>query len=79
MFERFTRGARETVTGAVTRAGRAAAESITEEHLLLALLDRQGGRAGFALTALGLTDRRASVEVDLAEARRRGGRSGRAR
>ncbi|MDK0522162.1 Clp protease N-terminal domain-containing protein [Streptomyces sp. ML-6] len=73
MFERFTRGARETVTGAVAHAERTRAESITEEHLLLALLDRQDGRAGFALAALGLTDRRASVEADLAEARRRGG------
>lgn len=73
MFERFTKGARATVTGAVTHAERAGAGSITEEHLLLALLDQEGGRASFALAALGLVDRRASVESALAAARRRGG------
>lgn len=73
MFERFTAGARATVTGAVTHAERAGADAITEEHLLLALLDQEGGRASFATAALGLTDRRASVEVALADARRRGG------
>ncbi|ROQ66100.1 ClpA/ClpB-like protein [Streptomyces sp. 840.1] len=73
MFERFTRGARATVTGAVTHADRTGAGPVTEEHLLLALLDQEGGRASFAAAALGLTDRRASVEAALAEARRRGG------
>lgn len=73
MFERFTKGARATVTGAVTHAERAGAGSVTEEHLLLALLDQEGGRASFVLAALGLVDRRASVESALADARRRGG------
>ncbi|MFB6713059.1 MULTISPECIES: Clp protease N-terminal domain-containing protein [unclassified Streptomyces] len=73
MFERFTRSARATVTGAVNHAERADAGSITEEHLLLALLDQEGGRASFAVTALGLVDRRASMEAALADARRRGG------
>ncbi|MFE7628742.1 Clp protease N-terminal domain-containing protein [Streptomyces sp. NPDC057509] len=73
MFERFTHGARATVTGAVEHAERAGAGAVTEEHLLLALLDQVTGRASFAVTALGLTDRRASVEAGLAEARRRGG------
>ncbi|MFJ3142978.1 Clp protease N-terminal domain-containing protein [Streptomyces halstedii] len=73
MFERFTQGARATVTGAVTHAERAGAGSVTEEHLLLSLLDRPGGRSAFALTALGLTDRRSSLETACAEARRRGG------
>lgn len=73
MFERFTKGARATVTGAATHAERADAGSVTEEHLLLALLDQEGGRASFAVAALGLTDRRASVEAALADARRRGG------
>ncbi|MFF2013694.1 Clp protease N-terminal domain-containing protein [Streptomyces sp. NPDC058195] len=73
MFERFTGGARGVVTGAVARAERAGAVAVTEEHLLLALLDRGEGRAGFAAAALGLTDRRAAVEEDLATARRRGG------
>ncbi|MFG2591507.1 Clp protease N-terminal domain-containing protein [Streptomyces sp. NPDC048438] len=73
MFERFTVGARATVTGAVTHAERAGAGSVTEEHLLLSLLDQEGSRASFAVTALGLTDRRASMEAALGEARRRGG------
>lgn len=73
MFERFTKGARATVTGAVAHAERTGAGPITEEHLLLALLDQEGGRASFAVTALGLVDRRASVEAGLADARRRGG------
>ncbi|HEY9328145.1 MAG TPA: Clp protease N-terminal domain-containing protein [Streptomyces sp.] len=73
MFERFTKGARATVGGAVTHAERADADTVSEEHLLLALLDQEGGRAPFAVAALGLTDRRASVEAALADARRRGG------
>ncbi|MGW1812418.1 Clp protease N-terminal domain-containing protein [Streptomyces sp. NPDC002125] len=73
MFERFTKGARATVTGAVTHAERAGSDSVTEEHLLLSLLDQEGSRASFAVAALGLTDRRASIEAALAEARRRGG------
>ncbi|WNI22490.1 Clp protease N-terminal domain-containing protein [Streptomyces sp. ITFR-16] len=73
MFERFTRGARATVTGAVEHAERTGAGHVTEEHLLLALLDQEGGRVPFALAALGITDRRASVAAALAEARRRGG------
>ncbi|GHA82381.1 MULTISPECIES: Clp protease N-terminal domain-containing protein [Streptomyces] len=73
MFERFTKGARAAVTGAVTHAERAGADSVTEEHLLLSLLDQKGGRSSFAVVALGLTDRRASMESAFAEARRRGG------
>ncbi|MFF7336462.1 Clp protease N-terminal domain-containing protein [Streptomyces sp. NPDC008163] len=75
MFERFTKEARATVTGAVDHAGRTGASPVTGEHLLLALLDQEDGRAAFALTALGLVDRRESVEAALAEARRRGGMS----
>ncbi|MDQ0794026.1 Clp protease N-terminal domain-containing protein [Streptomyces sp. B1I3] len=73
MFERFTQGARAAVTGAVTHAERIGADSVTEEHLLLSLLDRTGSRSSFALAALGLVDHRGSVEAQLAEARRRGG------
>ncbi|CAM5413989.1 Clp protease N-terminal domain-containing protein [Streptomyces atroolivaceus] len=73
MFERFTEGARATVTGAVVHAERARAESVTEEHLLLSLMDQEGSRSSFALAVLGLSDRRASVEAALGEARRRGG------
>ncbi|MDF9806625.1 ATP-dependent Clp protease ATP-binding subunit ClpA [Streptomyces sp. HB372] len=73
MFERFTRGARAAVKGAVAQAERAGAGSVTEEHLLLALLEQEGGRTSFAVTALGLHDRRASLDGAFAEARRRGG------
>ncbi|MFE7760160.1 Clp protease N-terminal domain-containing protein [Streptomyces sp. NPDC057438] len=77
MFERFTKDARAVVLGAVDHAERTRAGEVTEEHLLLSLLDREASRASFALAALGLagTDRRESVERDLAEARRRGGLS----
>ncbi|MGW6687908.1 Clp protease N-terminal domain-containing protein [Streptomyces sp. NPDC054961] len=67
MFERFTRDARSAVTGAVTEAQRAGAASVTEEHLLLALL-AQG-----ALDPLGVD--RDALAADLAAARRRGGMS----
>ncbi|MER5555019.1 Clp protease N-terminal domain-containing protein [Streptomyces sp. NPDC002793] len=73
MFERFTKGARATVTGAVTHAERAGADSVTEEHLLLSLLDQECGRTSLALASLGIAGRRASVEEALAQARRRGG------
>ncbi|MFD8710705.1 Clp protease N-terminal domain-containing protein [Streptomyces anulatus] len=73
MFERFTRGARAAVKGAVAQAERAGADSVTEEHLLLALLEQEGGRTSFAVTALGLHGRRASLDAAFAEARRRGG------
>ncbi|MFJ6811243.1 Clp protease N-terminal domain-containing protein [Streptomyces anulatus] len=73
MFERFTRGARAAVKGAVAQAERAGADSVTEEHLLLALLEQEGGRTSFAVTSLGLHDRRASLDAAFAEARRRGG------
>ncbi|MDX2700176.1 peptidase [Streptomyces ipomoeae] len=75
MFERFTKDARAVVLGAVDHAERAQASKVTEEHLLLALLDRRAGRASFALTSLGLAERRDSVERALAEAQRRAGLS----
>ncbi|MFG2620987.1 Clp protease N-terminal domain-containing protein [Streptomyces sp. NPDC048507] len=67
MFERFTRDARDAVTGAVDEARGAGAAAVTEEHLLLALVDRG------ALDPLGV-DRRA-LRTRLAESRRRGGMS----
>ncbi|MCX4691065.1 Clp protease N-terminal domain-containing protein [Streptomyces sp. NBC_01408] len=67
MFERFTPDARATVTGAVAEARRSGAPTVTEEHLLLALLS-QG-----ALDPLGVD--RTAVAADLAAARRRGGMS----
>ncbi|KND27467.1 Clp protease N-terminal domain-containing protein [Streptomyces stelliscabiei] len=77
MFERFTKDARAVVLGAVDHAERTRATEVTEEHLLLSLLDREASRASFALAALGLAgaDRRETVERALAEARRRGGLS----
>lgn len=75
MFERFTEGARGVVTGAVGHSERMAADKITEEHMLLALLDQEGTRASFAFAALGIRDRRPAVEQSLADARRHGGLS----
>ncbi|MGV9563973.1 Clp protease N-terminal domain-containing protein [Streptomyces sp. NPDC003480] len=75
MFERFTKDARAVVAGAVGHCERAGEERVDEAHLLLALLDREGSRAAFALASLGLAGRRDAVERDLAEARRRGGLS----
>ncbi|MES4888851.1 Clp protease N-terminal domain-containing protein [Streptomyces sp. NPDC096012] len=73
MFERFTKDARAVVEEAVGYAHGSGAQIVDAEHLLLALLDREGGRASFALSALGLTERRESVRRALAEARRRAG------
>ncbi|MFF7840130.1 Clp protease N-terminal domain-containing protein [Streptomyces ossamyceticus] len=73
MFERFTKDARAVVLAAVDHAERSSADKVTEEHLLLALLDRRASRASFALASLGLADHRGSVEQALANARRRGG------
>lgn len=75
MFERFTEGARGVVKGAVGHSARAGADTISEEHMLMALLDLEGTRASFACASLGLVDRRASMESALEEARRRGGLS----
>jgi len=75
MFERFTKDARAVVLGAVVHAERLDAARVEEQHVLLALLDREASRASFALTSLGLGGRRDSVERALAESRRRGGLS----
>jgi ATP-dependent Clp protease ATP-binding subunit ClpA len=75
MFERFTKGARAAVKGAVVQAERQGAPVVTEEHLLLALLDAEDTKASFVLRTLGATDRRESLESALADARRRGGLS----
>ncbi|WP_405906697.1 MULTISPECIES: Clp protease N-terminal domain-containing protein [unclassified Streptomyces] len=75
MFERFTKGARAVVEGAVAHCQRAGEGRVDEAHMLLALLDREGSRGSFALTSLGLAGRRDSVVRELAEARRRGGLS----
>src|SRR4029077_7416935 len=58
-----------------SHSGRVGAETVEEEHMLLSLLDREGSRGSFALTSLGESGFRESLERDLAEARRRGGLS----
>ncbi|MET8133482.1 MULTISPECIES: Clp protease N-terminal domain-containing protein [unclassified Streptomyces] len=75
MFERFTKDARAVVEGAVSHSERVGAGTVEEEHMLLALLDREGSRGSFVLTSLGAAGFRESLERDLAEARRRGGLS----
>ncbi len=75
MFERFTKDARAVVTGAVEQAERGGARTVDAEHLLLALLDREGSRVSFALAALGGGGWLESVRRALGEARRRGGLS----
>ncbi|CAL9439641.1 Clp protease N-terminal domain-containing protein [Streptomyces sp. Tu 3180] len=75
MFERFTKDARAVVKGAVERAEGARARTVGAEHLLLALLEREGSRASFALAALGAGERKESVRRALEEARRRAGLS----
>ncbi|MDF3297929.1 Clp protease N-terminal domain-containing protein [Streptomyces tropicalis] len=75
MFERFTRDARAVVRGAVEHAERTGARSVDAGHLLLALLDRDAGRAASALAALGLDGRREEVRRALDETRRHAGLS----
>ncbi|WP_369172324.1 Clp protease N-terminal domain-containing protein [Streptomyces sp. R28] len=75
MFERFTKDARAVVTGAVEQAERGGAQTVDAGHLLLALLDREGSRASFALAALGGGQWLESVRLALGEAQRRGGLS----
>ncbi|WP_406178940.1 Clp protease N-terminal domain-containing protein [Streptomyces canus] len=75
MFERFTKDARAVVMGAVEHAEGAGTGSVDAEHLLLALLEREGSRASFALAALGLAERGDAVREALGEARRRAGLS----
>jgi ATP-dependent Clp protease ATP-binding subunit ClpA len=76
MFERFTKDARSVVKGAFEYVeGGGGGQVVVPEHLLLALLDREGSRGSFALAALGLGERRESVRQALGAARRRAGLS----
>ncbi|MFH8241931.1 Clp protease N-terminal domain-containing protein [Streptomyces sp. NPDC018321] len=78
MFNRFTKDARDVVQEAVRHAEEARAQTVGPEHLLLALLDREGSRGSFALRALGVLGaggRGDAVRQALAEARRRAGLS----
>ncbi|GAA2288307.1 Clp protease N-terminal domain-containing protein [Streptomyces hawaiiensis] len=75
MFERFTKDARDVVKSAYAHVegNGGGGRCVEPEHLLLALLDREGSRGSFALAALGLGERRESVREALREARRRAG------
>ncbi|WP_206504090.1 Clp protease N-terminal domain-containing protein [Streptomyces chrestomyceticus] len=73
MFERFTASARDVVRGARAYAVRPGPGTVGEGELLLALLDGRGSPGAEALAALGVRERRASVERSLEQARRRGG------
>ncbi|MFC9505846.1 Clp protease N-terminal domain-containing protein [Streptomyces sp. NPDC057002] len=75
MFERFTKDARGVVKSAFEYVEGGDGQSVEPEHLLLALLDREGSRGSFALTSLGLGERRESVRQALRQARRRAGLS----
>ncbi|GAA2530666.1 Clp protease N-terminal domain-containing protein [Streptomyces levis] len=76
MFERFSKDARDVVKSAFTYVEGGGGGSVEAEHLLLALLDREGSRGSFALAALGLgPDEREPVREALREARRRAGLS----
>ncbi|MEU2508696.1 Clp protease N-terminal domain-containing protein [Streptomyces sp. NPDC007863] len=75
MFERFTKAARDVVKGAAEHAERSGAEDVTAEHLLLALLDRDGTRAAGVLGRLCPAERRGALVAALADARRRAGLS----
>lgn len=75
MFERFTKPAKDLVRGAADRAERAGDPYVTAEHLLRQLLAASGTPGAVALAAAGIDSeaKRAAVERDLNEARRRGG------
>jgi ATP-dependent Clp protease ATP-binding subunit ClpA len=76
MFERFTKDARDVVKSAyayVEGSDGGGGRCVEPEHLLLALLDREGSRGSFALAALWLGEGRESVREALREARRRAG------
>ncbi|GGY89028.1 Clp protease N-terminal domain-containing protein [Streptomyces poonensis] len=73
MFERFTKDARDVVRGAAVHSERSGSQSVGAEHILLALLDGETGRASLALAALGLAERGESVRRALEAAHRRAG------
>jgi ATP-dependent Clp protease ATP-binding subunit ClpA len=72
MFERFTKQARQVVLAAVAEAERDESDSVTPQHLLLALLDH-GPRSAPVLTKAGLTRER--LQEAFATAHRQAGLS----
>lgn len=77
MFERFTRRARSIVVAAQRVAAEGRAREIRNDHLMVALLQEQGGAGTRVLAAAGLaeTDRVALLE-ELAALNRRAGIGG---
>ncbi|MFF9001725.1 Clp protease N-terminal domain-containing protein [Streptomyces achromogenes] len=73
MFERLTKEARAVIEGAVEHAWSGGARTVDAGHVLFALLDSEGSRASFALSALGLAQTRDAVREAVGEARRRAG------
>ena len=71
MFERFTRPAREVVTGAVAEAERLGHPSVATEHLLLALTGEGDDIGRSVLRQAGVT--REAVEREVRAAAERGG------
>jgi ATP-dependent Clp protease ATP-binding subunit ClpA len=75
MFERFTDDARAVVKGALEQCERSGGGVVEAEHLLLALLEREGSRGSFAFAALAGVGSRESVVRAVAQARQRAGLS----
>ncbi|MGH3431333.1 MAG: Clp protease N-terminal domain-containing protein, partial [Thermocrispum sp.] len=71
--ERFTRGARDVVEGAVRHAERRGAPEIGADHLLLAVVDAAGTRAAELLSRHALTPQ--DVATEITQAGRRAGLS----
>ena len=67
MFEKLGRDGRGTIVRAREQAKRAGSPTLEAEHILLALAEVPLGRAGAALTSLGLTEEvvRASIDREL--------------
>ena len=64
MFERFTKPAREVVESARDRAEQTTATEVRPEHLMLALLDREGCLAVRVLERLGTPPATARAALD---------------
>jgi ATP-dependent Clp protease ATP-binding subunit ClpA len=63
MFERFTTGAREAVSGAIAQAQELRQSPIGTEHLLLALLADPGGPVALALRDTEVDERYVRAEI----------------